>query len=205
MRLAILSLLGGLVLGLVLGGRLGNIPAERLRWPALTFVALALYWAPLVLGASSSAAVVLILLSYVALLAFAVANLRLTGMAVVALGLALNAVVIAANNGMPVDPQAVVATGLSSASELEAIELQGGRRWQEADDRLAVLGDIVPVAMLDEVVSFGDLVLAAGLANVGFRLLRPAGGGRSPGASRRHGGHAWPGMGLSAGPWAPAG
>ena len=205
MRLAILSLLAGLVLALVLGGRLGNIPAERLRWPSLTFVAVVLYWAPVVLGASSSAAVVLILLSYVALLAFALANLRLTGMAVVGLGLALNAVVIAANNGMPVDPQAVVATGLSPASELEAIDLEGGRRWQEPDDRLAVLGDIVPVAVLDEVVSFGDLVLAAGLANVGFRLLRPVSGGRSSGASRRNNGHAWPGMGFSSGPWAPAG
>lgn len=205
MRLAILSLLAGLVVALVLGGRLGNIPAERLRWPSLTFVAVALYWSPVLLGASSSAAVVLILLSYVALLAFALANLRLTGMAVVGLGLALNALVIAANNGMPVDPEAVVATGLSRPSELESIELGAGRRWQEPDDRLAVLGDIVPVAVLDEVVSFGDLVLAAGLANVGFRLLRPAAGRRSSGAPRRYDGHRWPGVAFSAGPWAPAG
>lgn len=208
MRLAVLALLASLAVAVAAGGRLGNIPAERLRWPTLTLLAVALYWAPNLLGASSSAAVVLILLSYAALLAFALANLRLTGMAVVALGLGLNALVIVANDGMPVDPRAVVSTGLARPGELEAIELGAGRQWQEPDDRLAVLGDVVPVAVLDEVVSFGDLVLAAGLANVGFRLLRPA-GRRSSAPGRRQGRR--PGSGRraraldpSTGPWAPA-
>ena len=203
MRLAVLALVAGLVVALAAGGRPGNIPAERLRWPALTLVAVALYWAPNLLGASSSAAVVLILCSYAALLAFALANLRLTGMTVVALGLGLNALVIAANDGMPVDPGAVVSTGLARPDELEAIELGAGRQWQEPDDRLAVLGDVVPVAVLDEVVSFGDLVLAAGLANVGFRLLRPA-RRRSSAPWRRQGRRPWSGLNLSTGPWAPS-
>ena len=203
MRLAVLALLAGLVVAVAAGGRPGNIPAERLRWPALTLLAVALYWAPSLLGASPSAAVVLILFSYASLLAFALANLRLTGMAVVALGLGLNALVIVANDGMPVDPRAVVSTGLASPGELEAIELGAGRQWQEPDDRLAVLGDVVPVAVLDEVVSFGDLVLAAGLANVGFRLLRPA-RRRASASWRRQGRRPWSGLSLSTGPWAPA-
>lgn len=209
MRLAVLAVLAGLVVAIAAGGRPGNIPAEGLRWPTLTVLAVALYWTPSLLGATPSAAVVLIVSSYAALLAFALANLRLTGMAVVALGLGLNALVIVANDGMPVDPRAVVSTGLARPGELAAIELGAGRQWQEPDDRLAVLGDIVPVAVLDEVVSFGDLVLAAGLANVGFRLLRPA--GRRPSASwRRQGRRPWSGLRArgraspSTGPWAPA-
>lgn len=188
MRLAVLALLGGLAVGVVLGGRLANLPAERLRWPSLSFVAVVLYWAPSLLGASSSNAVVLVLFSYATLLAFALANLRLTGMAVVSLGLALNALVISANGGMPVDPEAVVAAGLARPDELVGIALGPARQWQEPGDRLAVLGDIVAVAVLDEVVSFGDLVLASGLANVGFRLFRPTGGRRPSIPSRRRGG-----------------
>jgi hypothetical protein len=203
MRLAVLALLGGLAVAVVLGGRLANLPAEHLRWPSLSFVAVLLYWTPSLLGASSSAAVVLVLFSYAVLLAFALANLRLTGMAVVSLGLALNALVISTNEGMPVDPVAVVAVGLARSDQLVGADLGPARRWQEPDDRLAVLGDVVPVAVLDEVVSFGDLVLAMGLANVGFRLLRPASGRRS-GASRRRGGRTWSRFGLPAGPWAPA-
>ncbi|CAN5179903.1 hypothetical protein BH24ACT1_BH24ACT1_02990 [soil metagenome] len=205
MRLALLALLAGLAVAVALGGRLANVPGERLRWPSLTFVAVLLYWAPALLGATSSAAAVLILFSYAALLAFALANLRLTGMAVVGLGLALNASVILANGGMPVDPSAVVATGLVRPDELLVIELGPGRQWLGPDDHLAVLGDIVPVAVLDEVVSFGDLVLAAGLANVAFRLLRPAAGRRSSGSFRRHGRRLWSSAGFSTGPWAPAG
>ncbi|MDP9420241.1 MAG: hypothetical protein M3P53_08865, partial [Actinomycetota bacterium] len=45
--------------------------------------------------------------------------------------------------------------------------------------------DILPVALLDEVVSFGDLIVAAGLANVTFRLLRPLRPSPPPRARRR--------------------
>jgi hypothetical protein len=205
MRLAVLALLGGLAVAMVLGGRLSDLPAERLRWPALSLVAVVLYWAPSLLGTSSSAAVVLVLCSYAALLSFALANLRLTGMAVVGLGLALNALVISANGGMPVDPLAVVATGLAQPDELVGVELGPVRQWQEPDDRLAVLGDVVPVTVLDEVVSFGDLVLAAGLADVAFRLLVSAAGRRSSRARRRPGRRPWSRLGVPTGPWAPAG
>ena len=203
MRVALVALVGGLVLGLAAGGRPANAARARLRWPSLAVVAVILAWAPRLLEATASAAAVLVLCSLLALLAFALANLRLTGMAVVALGLGLNALVIAANDGMPVDPRAVVSTGLARPEELAAIELGAGRQWQEPDDRLAVLGDVVPVALLDEVVSFGDLVLAAGLANVGFRLLRPA-RRRSSAPWWRRGRRRWSGLNPSTGPWAPA-
>lgn len=205
MRLAVLALLGGLAAAVALGGRLARLPDERLRWPALTLVAVVLYWAPSLSSASSGAAVALLLCSYAVLLGFALANLRLRGMAVVGVGLALNAMVISANGGMPVDPRAVVAAGLVSPDQLIGVELGPARQWQEADDRLAVLGDNVAVAALDEAVSFGDLVLAAGLANVAFRLLRPAAGRRSSGPSRRRGQRGWTSPGLAAGPWAQAG
>lgn len=179
MRLAVLALLGGLALAAALGGRLSALSAGRQRWPWLVLVAVALYWVPSVIDSARTATVALVLCAYVALLTFALANLRMVGMAVVALGLGLNAAVILANEGMPVDPGAVVAAGLARAEQLASVDLGNSRQWQDDDDRLAALGDVVPVAMLDEVVSFGDLILAAGLANVSFRMLRPGARGRS--------------------------
>lgn len=186
MRLAVVALVGGLILGVARGGRLANLPAGHLRWPSLSLVAVVLYLAPSLLDASASAAVVLVLFSYLALLAFALGNLRLAGMAIVALGLAANAAVITANEGMPVDPQAVVAAGIADPEETIMIELGTARRWQEADDRLSPLGDMVPIAILGEVVSFGDLILAAGMANVAFRLLSPRAASRRTPAGPRH-------------------
>lgn len=148
-------------------------------------MAVALYWAPLLFAFARPPAVALTLCSYVALLAFTAVNLRLVGMPVVALGLGLNALVILANGGMPVDPGAVVAAGVARFETVASLDLGNVRQWQDGDDRLAALGDVVPVAPLDEVVSFGDLILAAGLANVSFRLLRPVEGSRRRDAGRR--------------------
>lgn len=166
-------------MAVIRGGRMSNLASPPVHWPALTLVAVILYWTPVLLDPGHSMAVALLLCSYAALLGFAAVNLRLVGMAVVALGLGLNTVVILANVGMPVDPAAVVATGLAAPEELASLDLGPSRQWQSDGDPLAVLGDVVPVAPLGEVVSFGDLILAAGLANVAFRLLRPAGPRRS--------------------------
>lgn len=185
MRVAVVALVGGLILGVARGGRLANIPTGHFRWPSLSLVAVVLYLAPSLLDASASASVALVLFSYLALLAFALGNLRFAGMAIVALGLAANAAVITANEGMPVDPQAVVAAGIADPEETIMIEFGTARRWQEADDRLSLLGDMVPITILGEVVSFGDLILAAGMANVAFRLLSPSAASRRAAAGTR--------------------
>ena len=195
MRLTVLAVVASMVVALARGGRPRSAPGERLRWPTLLVGALALYWLPSLLDPAPPVDVVLVVLAYAALLAFVAVNLRLVGMPVVLVGLCLNAAVIAANQGMPVDARAVVTTGLARPDELGSLGLGPARRFREPTDRLAVLGDIVPVPGLREVVSFGDLILAAGLANVTFRLLRPAGqrparssaGGRRPELDRQVG------------------
>ncbi len=146
--------------------------------------AVVLLLAPPVLSVHSAGAAPA-LAALAALVAFAAANLRMVGMSIVLVGLTLNAVVILANGAMPVDPAAVVATGLARGEELASLDLGPARRWRDAEDRVAVLGDILPVALLDEVVSFGDLIVAAGLANVTFRLLRPLRLSPPPRARRR--------------------
>jgi hypothetical protein len=149
-----------------------------LRWPAALTLGVVLQWAPELLGSSEEAAFGLVAASYVALAAFALVNLRLVGMPIVVLGLALNGAVIAVNGGMPVRADAVTAAGLAESVEsVKSLDFGSKRHLEGQDDRMAILGDVIPVRPLGEVLSFGDLVLSAGVGNLLFRLLKP---------SRRH-------------------
>jgi hypothetical protein len=112
---------------------------------------------------------VLLLLSQVLVVAFLVANRELPGVWLVATGLLLNVVVIAANRAMPVDPAAIAALGL------EGVEVPPGKHTLlTAETRLPWLADIIAVPWLRSIISLGDIVLAAGLLPLTHGLLRPA-------------------------------
>lgn len=111
---------------------------------------------------------VLLLVSQLLVVAFLVANRQLPGVGLVAAGLLLNAVVIAANRAMPVDPAAIAALGLGD------LEVPPGKHTLlTADTRLPLLADIIPVPWLRSILSVGDLVIAAGLVPMAHGLLRP--------------------------------
>jgi hypothetical protein len=133
-----------------------------------------LQWVPELLGSSEDSAFVFVAASYLALAAFAVVNLRLVGMPIVVLGLAMNMAVIGANGGMPVRSDAVLAAGIAEDVEsVKSLDFGAKRHLEEPGDRLTFLGDVVPVEPLGEVLSFGDLILSAGVGNLLFRLLKP--------------------------------
>ncbi|HCB37336.1 MAG TPA: hypothetical protein DEP66_03820 [Acidimicrobiaceae bacterium] len=96
-------------------------------------------------------------------------------MTIVAVGTTANLVVLLANGFLPVDPQALVAAGLADADALDRVVLGVGRRLQSGGEVVPVLGPVIGVRWLREAFSIGDLVLAAGIANVCFRLLWPTG------------------------------
>jgi len=170
----------GVLAGLAAGGRPANAADATLRhWPALA-VGAAAQWVPELLDVPERAAFAGVVVSYLALTAFAAANLRLVGMSVVLVGLGLNIAVTFPNGGMPVRAEAVVQAGLVGPDEVAAVDFGSKRHLERDDDVLAVLGDIIPMAPVREVVSFGDLILAAGVANVIFRLLRPSSLRRAP-------------------------
>ncbi|MGI8684211.1 MAG: DUF5317 family protein [Acidimicrobiales bacterium] len=112
--------------------------------------------------------------SYALLLAFAVANVATVGMWMVATGVAMNLAAIALNAGMPVRAEALVAAGLADHGRAGDVRLAAKHHLERPSDRVRALGDIIPVRALGEVVSFGDVVLAVGAANVVARLLAPA-------------------------------
>jgi hypothetical protein len=102
-----------------------------------------------------------------------VAKLRVVGLGLVALGIVLNLVPIALNGGMPVDRQAVVRAGITTSEGLAHLRLDRKHHLDRPDDHLSVLSDIIPVSPLGEVLSFGDVVLSLGVADVLYHLLRP--------------------------------
>ncbi len=104
----------------------------------------------------------------------AIINRHLLGMSVIALGAVMNLIPLLLNGYLPVDPQALVAAGIVDADSLYRVVLGAGRQLQTDGGLLDGLGPVIGVSWLREVISFGDLIIAAGICNVCFRLLWPA-------------------------------
>ncbi len=162
----------GLVLGRVLGGRLDGLASLSFRWP---WVAVAGLTVQVGLFAVPSGAVLdqvgpaMYVASTGAVLVFVVANARLRGMPIVALGAALNLVAIVANGGMmPASASALSAAGLEPSSGFTNSNVV-------ASPALAPLGDVfaIPAWMpLANVFSVGDVLVALGIAVVIARGMR---------------------------------
>jgi hypothetical protein len=167
---ALIALGVGLLIGGITGGRLTNVASKRFRWWGLLVAGMGLQ---VVLEYEHTPAqFFLLLVSYACLIALSFANLRLRGMGVVLIGIGLNAVVIAANSGMPVREEAVRAAGMVEPDK--AVRVRDAKHTLETDEtRLRFLGDVIPVSPLRQVVSFGDLILAVGIADLVVRLMRP--------------------------------
>jgi hypothetical protein len=207
-----LALVLGAAVGLARGGRPGNIGHHRLRAWWLVVVGFGLQAAAdrLDLG---SLATVAVLLGATSLLAFAALNPHLVGIGVVAVGVAANALVIGLDNGMPVRPSAVVKAHIASAADESALSYGYRHHRQGGGDRLVWFADIIPIPAFHEVVSFGDLILAVGVATAVAHLLGPVPRHASPAdgdpAAPADGGSAAPADGGSAaaaddGPPSPA-
>ena len=129
---------------------------------------------------------VLVMASYAFLLAFCLVNLRISMMWVIGLGIALNALVIGLNHGMPTIDNEV--TTRSGRTIEEPIERTARHRPESDDDLLPFLGDRLRVPdPVDEVISIGDLVIGLGIILVcyqGSRVRRPTRSRRSERTAR---------------------
>jgi hypothetical protein len=167
--LLLAAILGiGLLLGWGFGGRLRNLGMVRIHlWP-LAFIGLILQVVPfhrlegnlgetLPLGA--------LLLSYAVLLFFVAVNWRLRGFVLIGIGLLLNVVVIAANQGMPVSEHAVRQSGRAAAIGNLGSSEDPKHHLAEEGDVLLSLADVIPVGSpFNIVVSLGDVISYVGAA-----------------------------------------
>jgi hypothetical protein len=204
MLLIALVLVIGVVLGYAVGGRLRHVEELRLRWWWLAPIGLLMQLVPLPLHGhlDQQVSVGLLIASYPVLLAFAARNIRLPGMPLIFVGLTLNLLVIAVNDGMPVSRHALVASGQGHL--LQDLIQNGGAKHHLAGsgDVLLQLADVIPIGKpIRQVVSAGDLVTYAGMvwliagvmrgrARATAPAPRPARSGRPsapPGSSPRPG------------------
>ena len=153
----------GIAAGVVGGGSLRNLGDVRLRWWLLLPLGIVLERVVTAHGVPAPFAGVVLAQLY--LLAFAAANVRVRGMSLVLIGLALNTVAIVANHGMAVRVKAARLADVHVAHTAT-------HHLATAHSRLMVLSDIIPVHRLHVVLSFGDLIVAVAVADVLFGLMR---------------------------------
>ena len=157
------GLIAGLIGGFALGGRLENLAGVRFRWAPLALLALAIQLAlfsPLADGLPSE----IRRLAYVASTALVgvvvLANLRLAGVPLIAVGAGLNLLAIVANGGaMPASSSALATLGLGVGGNTNSVVV--------ADPALAPLTDVFALPAwlpLANVFSVGDVLIGIGLA-----------------------------------------
>jgi hypothetical protein len=171
MSLAVVVLVGALLIGRLAGGSWRQLAELRLRRLWLVGAAVLAQAGGALVGVlgmadeRSSYAVGLALSAALAL-AFCWRNVAVPGVALVTAGLACNAVVVGANGAMPVS----IVAAFHARVPIASISAHTDPRHEIAGigTSLSWLGDVVPVPLplRPEVVSAGDVVVVAGLAQL---------------------------------------
>jgi len=175
------SLLLGLVLGLLAGGRLDNVASVRLRLVGLLFLGLLLRFGTQIaieggIPVADALRVPLFAAGFAALLVGLWVNRERPGLPLAFVGILMNAVAVVTNGGyMPVWEPSIRAAGLPADTAISAFhkvvglgggEALGGIFGGQFLAQAGPLGDVIPIPIpfLRNVASVGDLFLAAGLA-----------------------------------------
>lgn len=161
MRLIMFTVVAATAAGLLAGGTFRDFPSVKLRGAWLALAGVVLQFIPIGRGIGTA----LLFASFAALIAFAIINLRAGGFALILIGLALNAVVIVANHGMPVTRNAL--EGSHQSATLDELIANGGAKHHLADEGtiLLPLGDVIPLGTpLDQAISVGDVCVQLGAA-----------------------------------------
>jgi len=181
--LLLIPLLLALGVALLRGGSLRALAALPIRGRGCAVAALTIQLGLYLPGVRESplafhVAGALYLCTLALLVVAALSNWRL-GMAarIAALGLCLNTIAIAANDGsMPVNAAAMrQARGASTVQNIAAARAYTNVHMANGSTRLVFLSDILPLRILHgpgNVYSIGDVLLAAGLATLVYKATR---------------------------------
>ena len=163
----------GLLLGLLAGGSLTNLASIRLRWLGLLLAAIALRFSTDWL-LNADVAIVdalrlpLLATAFTMLLVGLWANRDYPGLSLAFVGVLSNTAVIVINGGyMPIYEPSLVAAGFTPADVSSAIHVILPEGLNAAFLlRLGPLGDVIPIPLpiIANVISIGDIFLSAGLA-----------------------------------------
>ena len=168
----IAGILLGLLLGLRAGGRLDNLANIQLRWPLLLIAAvLVRYGTEGLLNAHidivETLRAPLLAFGFVLLLVALWVNRFYPGLSIAFVGILLNGLVITVNGGhMPIWATSLEAAGLTPPDVTSALHIVVPGVASDFFARALILGDIIPIPipLLQNVASLGDMFLTAGLA-----------------------------------------
>jgi hypothetical protein len=171
--LAVVALLVAIVIGWLTGGSLDRLGSMSLQSRRMVLVAFGAQALGAIVGGPLYAVGLVVSAGLVAW--FLLRNRGVRGTGLVATGLLCNAIVVGLNGAMPVSVEAASQAGTTT----QHILIGDDPRHEIADrhSRLRFLGDVVPVRApwRPEVVSPGDILVAAGLAQlvlIGMRTGR---------------------------------
>jgi hypothetical protein len=161
----LLGIGAGLLVGLVLGGSLERLRTLSFRLVPLALAALiaqvVLFADPVATAVADAVGRLVYTISTAAVFIAVLANLRIIGVPIVALGAGLNLLAIAANGGiMPAEPGAAAAAGIVTGDQFSNSAIV-------TDPVLAPITDIfaIPAGLpFANVFSIGDVLIAIGLA-----------------------------------------
>lgn len=175
MALPLVGVVLAVGLSLLRGGRFAHAARNEIHWLPVLITGLLLQTLLDALAArdavGTGGTVALLLVSEAAVLAFCMRNWYRAGMVLVAAGFTMNMLVILANGGMPVAPDAIASLGGDPAT---AGTLAGKHHLMSSTTALPWLADVIPVAPLDLIISVGDVVLIAGMVPLAHDLMTPA-------------------------------
>jgi hypothetical protein len=155
--LLVLPALVGTAVGLATGGSLRNLGSARFRGVVLLWLAAGVQAVQLITSwGLLLGAIFALVAGWIAVNLGGATRPGRTGLVLVLLGLVLNGTAIALNGRMPYSPRAAVLVGFAGTGET-AKNVPAG-----PTTRAGWLGDVIPVAALDAVVSVGDIVISAG-------------------------------------------
>ena len=169
----------GLLIGLLRGGRLGNLGDLRFEWGWLALAGLAVQvalFSPPIGSVVGEATPIVYVASTLLVLAAVLRNRRLPGLKLVAAGAISNLVAIVANGGyMPADPGALALAGMDPASEYSNSIVTNQPVLAPLTDIFG-MPDWMPFA---NVFSIGDVLIGAGIvvAIAAGMARQPADGG----------------------------
>ncbi len=158
------------VIGLVRRGSLDELARTEFHWVPVLVAALVVQvvadiWDPAWLGESGALAV--LIGTNVAVAAFLIRNWKLPGMPAAGAGMVLNVTVISANGAMPVSQQAAELIGLEGPPRDLGLkhELLG------PDTLLPWFADVIPIPILNRLISPGDVLIAFGIGWLVYRRM----------------------------------
>jgi len=176
MILYVSVILLSVLVGYLVGGRLRGFERLHLRYWWLAPIGLGLQALPLPEGRHGTDLLVRMVVlgaSYLLLLLFAGVNIRIIGMPLLLVGLALNAVVVIANGGMPVSRHVLEVSGQTEALKLLTADEGAKHHIMTSADRLTPLADVIPIPPpIGQVASVGDVFVYAGLAWLIVAVMR---------------------------------